>query len=196
VVTEFSVPTPLVPGQTVTPVIEVANLGTAPTDQQGPVTVQIVASTGTNYGPGDQILATYVIANIPPLSAVTTTVPFGGSLNIQTPSNIVTLDSQSVTLPSTPAVFNLGVKVDPFHTIKQQGHFATARLDAFAKVGPPIPGFVPTTASGSTPTAYTFPNPLPAVTVATTPATVIAPITVPNTPTLSSVIAPKSRRRK
>jgi hypothetical protein len=196
VVTEFSVPTPLVPGETVTPVIQVANLGTAPTNQQGPVTVQVVAATSTNYGPGDQILATYTIANIPPLSAVTTTVPFGGSLNVQTPSNIVTLDSQAVTLPSTPPVYFLGVKVDPFHVIRQQGQFATSRLDAFAKVGPPIPGFSPTTATGATPVAYTFPNPLPAVAVVTTPAPPVVPITVPGTPTLSGAIAARFRRRR
>ncbi len=67
-----------------------------------------------------------------------------------------------MTLPSTPPVYYLGVKVDPFHTLKQQGHVPTARrLDAYAKVGPPIPGLPPTptsTGTGSTPTRTPSPT--------------------------------------
>jgi hypothetical protein len=148
-------------------VIQIANIGTAPTDSQGPVTVQIVVSVNKNYGPGDQILATYTIMNIPPLSAQSTTLPFGDVQDIPTPANVVTLDSKSVTLPTTPLVYFVGVKVDPQHKIVQQGKHNSAMLDAFAQVGPPILGLAPTAnaTTNSTVTtvngAYSFPNPVP-----------------------------------
>lgn len=166
-VTGFVTPTPLVPGETITPTIQVANLGTAPTNEQGPVTVELVASTDPNFGPGDQVLATYTVTNIPPLSAVSTTVPFGGSLNVQTPSNVVTLNTKSITLPSTPNIYYLGVKVDPNKTLRQQGVHAASRFDAFVKVGPPIPGLPATvistggTGGGGTGLLYEFPFPVP-----------------------------------
>jgi hypothetical protein len=164
-VATFDVPSPLVPGETFTPTIQIANLGTAPTDQQGPVTVDLVASTDKNFGPGDQILATFTVQNIPPLSAVSTLVPQDDALNVQTPSNVVTLDTTPVTLPSTPDVFFLGVKIDPGATLKQQGLHVPAQFDAVAKVGPPIPGLLPLTPLTSTGTTTTiiqeFPFPLP-----------------------------------
>lgn len=189
----FFTPTPLVPGQAVVPVIQIANLGTAPTNQQGPVTVDIVASLTKNFGPADQILATYTVANIPPLSAVSTTEPFGGSLNVQTPSNVVTLQSQTIVLPTTPSVYFLGVKVDPLGAIKQQGHINTPRLDAFVKVGPPIPGFAPPTVlstTGTVPTENVFPFPLPGASSSgglTTTTTGTTITTSPNQPVLSAV---------
>ncbi len=169
-VTGFVVPTPLVPGQTITPIIQIANLGTAPTGEQGPVTVEIIASTDKNFGPGDKVLATYTVGNIPPLSAVSTTVPFTASLNVQTPSNVVTLGSMSVTLPSTPNIYFLGVKVDPAKKLRQLGFHSSSQFDAVVKVGPPIPGLPPTaisttgtgTGTGTgTVTPYQFPDPLP-----------------------------------
>lgn len=190
----FFTPTPLVPGQAVVPVIQIANLGTAPTSEQGPVTVDIVASLDTNFGPTDTILATYTVANIPPLSAVSTTAPFGGgSLNVQTPTNVITLDSQVVTLPTTPNIYFLGVKVDPTGAIKQQGHLPTARLDAFVKVGPPIPGFappavLPTTGTGTgVVTTHVFPYPLPGASSSGGLTTTTTITTSPNQPVLSAV---------
>jgi hypothetical protein len=175
----FYVPTPLVPGQTVTPVVQIANLGTAPTAQQGAITVQIVASQSKNYGPGDQVLASYVIDNIPALSAVTTTDSFGTPtdpynelLNVQTPSNIATLSTVPVTLPSAPSTYLLGVKIDPTQALKQQGAHGSKTLDAYVKVGPPIAGLpaTPSTPTGTTtaPGTYVFPEPIPGATVTST----------------------------
>ena len=188
-VATFNVPSPLVPGETITPAIQIANLGTAPTDQQGPVTVDLVASTDTNFGPGDQILATYTVTNVPPLSAVTTLVPDDDALNVQTPSNVVTLNTTAVKLPSTPAVYYLGVKIDPGATLKQQGLHVPARFDAVVKVGPPIAGLLPLiTATGTgattTTTAQGFPFPLGVST--TTGGGTITPI-APTTPILDAV---------
>lgn len=193
-VTEFLVPSPLVPGDTVTPVIQIANLGTAPTSEQGPVVVDIVASTDTNFGPGDKILATYTVGNIPPLSAVSTTVPFDDALNVQTPSNVVTLNGKAVTLPSTPNVYFLGVKIDPNKTLKQQGFHPSPRFDAFTKVGPPIPGLlpltIPSTGTGTgtgTTTIQEFPYPLPGASSAGGIPTGTTTITIaPNQPVLSA----------
>jgi hypothetical protein len=194
ILTSFQVPSPLVPGQTVTPIIRIANMGTA---NSGPFRVVIVASTSQNFGPGNDVLATYTVSNVPPLSAVTTKVPFGGFLNVQTPTNVVTLDSQAVTLPATPPIYYLGVKVDPLNAVKEQGHLPpSTRLDAFAIVGPGVPG-LPATGNATPPSSYVFPNPIPggtfpAATVTTT--TVIAPITAPSTPTTS--VRGDARRRQ
>ena len=195
IVTSFQVPSPLVPGQTVTPIIQVANMGTA---NSGPFQVVIVAATSQNFGPGDEVLATYTVSNVPPLSAVTTKVPYGGSLNVQTPTNVVTLDSLAVTLPSTPPIYYLGVKVDPTNAVKEQGHITSTRLDAFAVVGPAVPGLPATPSTNSSTTEYIFPNPIPAVTLSATTtaaAAALAPITVPSTPTLSALRIAARRRR-
>ncbi len=195
VVTSFSVPTPLTPGATVTPIIQIANLGTAPS---GSFQVKVVASTSQNYGPGNEVLATYTVTNIPPLSAVTTTLPYAGSLNVETPTNVVTLDSQAITLPTTPPIYYLGVKVDPLNTVLQQGHYVSSRLDAFVVVGPAVPGLPATPSTSSSSTPYIFPDPIPNVTLAAATLTDVAtPVTVPTTtPVLSAVAASQARRRE
>jgi hypothetical protein len=163
----FETPTPLQPGDVLIPAIRIANLGTANTSDQGPVTVDLVASQNTTFGPGDQILATYTVANVPPLSSAPSTTLNVGDLNLTPGNNVITLSSKVITLPASPHVFYLGVKVNPFGSIKESGKHPAAGFDAIVKVGPPIAGLAPTTflattdqtTVGSTP-QIDFPFPL------------------------------------
>jgi hypothetical protein len=175
----FETPTPLVPGDTFTPAIQLANLGTADVSAQGPLTVELVASENKTFGPGDITLGTYTVDSVPPLSQTPSTNPNVGDLNLIPGTNIVTLDSKTITLPSMPANYFLGVKVDPFSAIREVGKHPTTTFDAIVKVGPPIPGVVPinfpSTGNPGTPgtSQILFPFPVngtaPATTTPTTP---------------------------
>ncbi len=64
-VTDLDVPPVMQPGDVIQPNIGVANIGTAPTSPQGPVTVDLVKSRTPTFGRGSTILATYTVENIP-----------------------------------------------------------------------------------------------------------------------------------
>jgi hypothetical protein len=144
------------PGDTVAPVIQVGNFGTAPS---GSVQVALVASTTKSFTVGSSIVALYTITNIP--SAAET--PTGGTVisypqNVTVSGNIATINGTPVTLPTSPATYFLGVVVDPFGKVKQlsvpRNSFALSR-----EVGPPIPDLPP---AGVVSTANTNPFPEPA----------------------------------
>lgn len=151
----FQTPSPLQPGDILRPTIQVANVGTA---AAGPFTVQLVASLDTSFGPGDSILATYTVSSLAPITATTASI---GSLDPGI--NVLTLSSQAIALPSTPANYYLGVKIDAGALVPQSGRHGSAKFDAFVKVGPPIAGLPPTnylTVSDSTASPVsTFPYP-------------------------------------
>jgi hypothetical protein len=162
----FETPSPLQPGDTLQPAIRIANIGTADTDTEGPLTVYLVASQDTNFGPGDTILATYNITNIPAATTASTTSSNVDNLNLVPGNNIVTINNMVITLPSSPKTFFLGVKVNPagapLGTILEAGNHSSPRFDAFVKVGPPIAGLAPVNFVGTTTPATTtqFPFPL------------------------------------
>jgi hypothetical protein len=180
----FETPTPLVPGDTFTPAIQLANLGTADVSAQGPITVELVASQNQTFGPGDITLGTYTVDSIPPLSTAPSTNPSVGDLNLIPGNNIVTLDSMTITLPSMPNNYFLGVKVDPFSAIKESGKHPTTAFDASVKVGPPIPGVLPinfpSTGNPGTPgtSQVLFPFPFPGTATPSTTTTTTTTTTV------------------
>ena len=128
-VTGLDVPPVMQPGDVIQPNIRVANVGTAPTSPQGPVTVDLVASRTPTFGPGSAILSTFTVANIPP-------------------SGAVTLTGAPVQLPTSPGVYSLGVVVDPNGTIKQLHTVggiggSGRRISLPRRVGPPITNLPP-----------------------------------------------------
>ena len=156
----FQTPVGLQPGDVLKPSIRIANFGSAPTGDQGPLIVQIVASQDKSYGPGDTILATYAIDNILPIS----NVPGGsssGDAALDPAANVITLDSRTITLPNMPGTYFLGVKVNPLNRIREQGNHSSPRFDAVVKVGPPLPGLPPGNAvTTPAPLVPVFPFPL------------------------------------
>lgn len=144
----LDVPTSMQPGDAINPVIRVANLGTAPTNLQGPVTVALVASVTPDFGPGSSILAEYTVDNIPPASESASQVQVIGDENLNPQDNIVTIDGGTVILPTSPAKYYIGVVIDPQNTLGQLrgvGKFR-ARRNSFTLphlVGPPITNLPP-----------------------------------------------------
>jgi uncharacterized repeat protein (TIGR01451 family) len=154
--TALNVPPVMQPGDTISPTIAVANLGTAPARR---VQVALVASTNRSFNVGSSIVALYTINDIPPASQT----PTGGSLatfdqlNLTAPSNVVTIFGSPVTLPTSPARYFLGVVVDPFGRLKQ---LKTPRnsFSLIHTVGPPIANLPPAGVL-STPLTNPFPEP-------------------------------------
>ena len=119
VVTAIDVPPIMQPGDTIQPTIRIANLGPASTSTQGPVTVDLVASTTRKFTSGSSILATYSVANVPGTSQVSSGTQIFGDTNLNPQNNTVTITGAAVTLPTSPKVYFIGVVVDPNHTIRQ-----------------------------------------------------------------------------
>jgi hypothetical protein len=137
----FDVPPVMQPGDTIQPNIRIANLGPADTAPQGPVTIALVASTTPTFNSGSSIIATYSIDNIPGETSVSTATNFLGDANQTPQNNVVTINSQPVTLPVSPAVYFLGVVIDPEHQIDQLSVVGRNHANPFSlshKVGPPI----------------------------------------------------------
>ncbi|RUL87725.1 hypothetical protein [Tautonia sociabilis] len=108
------------PGDTIRPEVKVANFGAASTNLQGPVTVQIVASQDRNFGPGDIILGTFTVENIPALSLAPTKGFVPGDANLTDPPNVVRLVAdQPVVLPDTGSPYYVGVVIDPLNEIQE-----------------------------------------------------------------------------
>jgi hypothetical protein len=113
----LDIPPALQPGETIQPTIRIANFGTVPSNTQGPVTVYLVASQDQFFGPGDALIDTIVIDNIPALSQAPTRRAILGDVNLDPPPNVVTLVRPPVTLPEIPDSYFLGLIVDPNDTI-------------------------------------------------------------------------------
>ena len=141
-------PPVLQPGDFINPSIRVANLGTTHIPPQGPLLVQLVASTDEFFGPTDVLLASYTINDIPPLSEIPTrgATVLDGLANIDDPANIITLIGPQVQLPAGTAGYFLGVAVDPVDAVREISEIGIgpdARFDAIARVGGPIAGLPP-----------------------------------------------------
>ncbi len=157
-------PTVLSPGDVIQPSFKLANYGTFETLPQGPVLVQLVASTDRNYGPTDIVLASYTINNILPQSqAPSLRATVFGDETLDNPVNVLTIGGQTVSLPSDPGQYFIGFIADPLQTIRQITDLDGPRSSALSEVrlvGPPIHGLSPANAIGtSAPPANVFPTP-------------------------------------
>jgi hypothetical protein len=113
----LDIPPGLQPGETIQPTIRIANFGTVPSNTQGPVTVFLVASQDPFFGPGDALVQSFTIDNIPALAQAPTRRAILGDVNLDPPPNVVTLVGPVVTLPTVPDSYFLGLVVDPNDTI-------------------------------------------------------------------------------
>ena len=170
----LGVPPVIQPGDTIAPVIQVANFGPVDTDAQGPVTVALVASVTPTFGPGSSILAQYTIANIPGVDDAPSKTPVYSNANVTLPDNVVEIDGTPITLPSTPSQYYIGVVVDPFGAIKQVGQIGSFRASSNSfelshVVGPPIIGLpsAGTAPPGTVTTGTVFPSPVSGLGVGT-----------------------------
>lgn len=160
----LDVPPTMQPGDTIQPNIRIANLGPADTAPQGPVTVDLVASTTPFVTGGSTIVATYTIANIPGEAQVSNQGLVFGDANVTPQSNIVTITGAPVTLPVAPSTYFLGVVIDPTNQIKQLQHVPqfTAPPNPFmlARVVSTVPGLPPAhvLTNGGVGNVPTFPN--------------------------------------
>jgi hypothetical protein len=143
----MDVPPVIQPGDTVQVNAKIANLGTVDTAPQGPVMVDLVASTDTNFGPGDVVLAQVNIDDIQPLSEVPATNSVLGDVNISDPVNVRKISFPIVTLPGAPPnTYFLGIIVDPANTIREIreiGQPPSTELSPAVVVGPPITNLPP-----------------------------------------------------
>jgi hypothetical protein len=163
----LQVPAVMQPGDWIDPAIRIANLGTVPIGPQGPLIVQLVASTDLNYGPTDAILATFVIPDLAPLSTVPVSASYqtaiGEQRTIDEVNNELVINGPNVQLPPGPAKYYLGVVVDPLNSIRELsevGRGAQPGLELARDVGPPIPGLPPATPVGDPASALNiFPIP-------------------------------------
>ncbi len=156
--TELDVPYSLAPGDTIQPTITITNFGTAATNK--PLEVALVASTSPNFNVGSSIVALYdITSSIPAASQV----PPGGviaafSQTANVLSNSYTFTGPSVTLPTSPAKYYLGVVVDPYGQFTQLSTPKNA-LALIHVVGPSVSGLPP---AGVVLTGNTNPFPSPA----------------------------------
>jgi hypothetical protein len=142
----LDVPPVMQPGDTIAPVIRVANFGTADPALQGTFNVDLVASTDQNFGPGDTVLQRFTVSTVPPLSTVPMANTVLGDVSINVPANIITLAGGNVTLPTGPSEYFIGVVVDPDNQIREIseiGRGPNPVLEPIRRVGPPIPNFPP-----------------------------------------------------
>jgi hypothetical protein len=172
--TALDVPPVMQPGDTIEPVIRVTNFGPASTGSQGPVTVDLVASTTRKFNTGSSILATYTVTNIPGNAQVSTGSTNFAVTNLNPQQNTVTITGTPLTLPTTPRVYFIGVVVDPKHTIKQIHQIggvrtATNALSLSQQVGPPIKGLPPAGVIFAGGGANNLPFPYPPNVTVTTP---------------------------
>jgi hypothetical protein len=141
----FEAPPVLNPGDVIAPSFQIGNYGTVDTSPQGEVLVQYVASSDTFFGPTDLVLASYFIPNIDALSEVPSreAIPLG-DVNLDPPTNLATIQSQPVTLPSSAGEYYVGLIIDPNRTIRQISDLTGPRsneLLALRRVGPRPEGY-------------------------------------------------------
>ncbi len=156
VATAIEVPSFMQPGDVINPAFRIANFGTTTIAPQGPLLVQIVASTDQNYGPTDVVLASYTIEDIPPLSTVPTRSPIVlGDVTLDPQNNVLTVNGPNFQLPASPSRYFVGIVVDPLNQIRELseiGRLPSPRLEMIREVGPrislPPAGVVTSPASG------------------------------------------------
>jgi len=178
----FDVPGTLQPGDVISPTIQIANFGSADPASQGPVTVQLIASTNTTYGPGDSVVGSFTINSLPGVSGVPTQGQVNLADNVIPPPNVTTVTLPPLKLPTTPGFYYLGVKIDPNHTINQT-YGPNPKLSDLVTVGPPN-AFLPAASLVATTTGGVpiFPA---------KPSAFLTPIgTIPTTPVLFPVNQP------
>jgi len=166
--TALDVPATMRPGDTIRPVIQIANLGTAPTRLQGNLQVALVASVDPTFTLGSSIVGIYDIGNI----ASQSNTPIrsynkNGRVNLQraardnlTPNNnVATIIGDPVTLPTSPATYYLGVVIDPNSKI-QQLPSTLKRFQLIMRVGPNTAGLPPAgvISTGGSSNNLPFPN--------------------------------------
>jgi hypothetical protein len=173
----LDVPPVMQPGDTIQPQIKIANFGTVDTQLQGPVVVDLVASTSPTFTSGSTVVEQFTIVNIPPQSIAPTQSRVLGTQNVIDPPNVETLFNTPIaTLPTQPPVYFLGVVVDPNHTIRQISR-PSRQLSEVRRVGPPIPGLpragvIAQPSPITSTTVFPFPNiPAPLPTSVTSPST-------------------------
>lgn len=118
---KLDLPANLVPGDTVFPTVQIANLGSAAIPAGTPVDVALVASTTPDFNLGSSIVSVETIDtgfpgvnNTPgprwkgPKGAIHA---LGNSL--QPPNNIVTFAGPLATLPTSPDFYYIGIVIDP-----------------------------------------------------------------------------------
>lgn len=115
----LDVPVVMQPGDTIQPNIRLANYGSAPTADQAPLVVRLVASLDLDFNAGDSTIAQYTIDNLLPQSDVPTTNYILGDANVDPGRNVTTLIGSNVTLPADPNVYYIGVVVDPDNQIRE-----------------------------------------------------------------------------
>ena len=147
VVTALDVPPVMQPGDTIQPNVRIANLGPADTNLQGPVLVELVASTTPKFNSGSSVISTFSVPNIPGTSAVSSGSQLSGDANLDPQTNIDTIRFNPVTLPVSPKVYYIGVVVDPSKSIRQIhviGRVQTGNaLKLPQRVGPKTSGLPP-----------------------------------------------------
>lgn len=169
VATGLDLPSPLNPGDTIQPTISISNLGTAPTSAA--VQVALVASTSKNFTLGSSIVALYdITSSIPAASQV----PPGGliaafSQTANPANNILTFTAPSVTLPTSPRKYYLGLVIDPYGAIQQLGSAKNA-LEQVRVVGPSTSG-LPSAGVISSGNINPFPLPASGVFIGINPTT-------------------------
>ena len=196
-VVNFDVPSPLQPGDVISPTIRIANFGTGNPSTQGPVTVELVASLDKNFGPGDSVIATYTIASLPGASAVPTQTSFTGDTNLIPPANINTTTISPVKLPTSPGFYYLGIVIDPKNQIEMTTP-PSPSLRSVVPVGPRDPNLPPSglivNTNGVVPV---FPA-LPSTVIAPASSTAPARVQFPNftLPVFSATVSAASAKGK
>jgi hypothetical protein len=156
------VPPTMQPGDTIAPVIDLANIGTADTSTQGTLQVALVASTTPDFNLGSSIIQLFKIPNIPVSTAAGTTssvltnatgVEIG---TLTTGGNTAVITASPVTLPASPNGYYIGVVVDPYGVFDELSEPSNL-LEVIHVVGPAING-LPPAGLVSAPLTYAFPN--------------------------------------
>jgi len=187
-VVALDIPGTLQPGDVVTPTIRIANFGTANPNAQGPVLVQLVASTDTLYGPGDSVVGSFTIDSLPGISGVPTKGPANLADNVIPPANEITVTLAAIKLPTTPGFYFLGVKIDPNSVIKQT-YAPNATLSDVVTVGP-ASAFLPSADLVATSTGLpVFPQ-KPSAFLTRLPGTTTTPVLFPVNPVPPSLLGP------
>jgi hypothetical protein len=123
----LDVPQGLQPGDTVSPYIQVANLGTQSIPAGTPVDVALVASTTPDFNLGSSIVAVYTLTDGIPSASTAPAPAFGHHFrksiaanlknNIVTPNNVVSFQGKYATLPTSPGTYYIGVVIDPYNKL-------------------------------------------------------------------------------
>jgi hypothetical protein len=155
----LAVPSKLSPGDTITPMIQIENLGTADPNLQGPVTVDLVASVTRSFTLGSSIIASYTLTSVPPVSGTPTSGNYKtfAKMIINQPQNTFSISGAAVTLPVSPATYFIGVVIDPLGKINQLSLPANS-LEQIHVVGPKTK-FLPPAGVVSSANTGQFPNP-------------------------------------